>query len=158
MSRRLVADAIATRLVGVTHAVGYYSQIGRALPGAVDTPHDPPAKSPTDPRVAPYLIFWPGAGGDGPDPQLCGRTSGVSGDFAVTAAAGDIDDLLALIDRIDARLLGWTPTAAGVTASARITRRPGYVPPILTDPTKQPERLYARLEYLHTFDQGAPTP
>lgn len=154
ISRRLLASAVAARLLGVTNATGYYGQIGRLLPGAPDTtPLDPQPKSATDPRVRPYFVLYPGAGGQGPDPDAGDSAIDLTQPFRVTAAAGDIDDLLALIDRIDARLLHWTPdlgSPAGDGIHVGPLRRPPGVPataPVLTDTQHTPVRLYTPLQY-----------
>ncbi len=149
VSRRLVYGAIATRLTGVTNATGYYGQIGRplTLPAPVDWVADPPVKSAQDPSIKPYLILHPGPGIDGPDLALGETFDGIGLDFDVRAAAGDIDDLLALVDRIDARLLGWVPVLSGVVFG-QVTRFPGYRPPLLPDKTVSPERQFTPLKYV----------
>lgn len=152
ISRRLVANAVAARLVDVTNAVGYYGQIGRLLPGApADTPTEPQPKSANDARVKPYFVLYPGAGGQGPDPDAADQAVDLTQAFRVTAAAGDIEDLLALVDRIEARLLRWTPVLAGVTdVHVGYLRRPPGVPntpPVLTDTQHSPVRLYTPLQY-----------
>lgn len=153
ISRRLLANAVAARLLGVEHATGYYGQVGRLLPGAPDdTPVDPQPKSATDARVQPYFVHYPGAGGQGPDPDAGDQAVDLTHPFDVTAAAGDIEDLLALVDRLDARLLRWVPDlgAAGEGIHVGPVRRPPGVPasaPVLTDTQHSPHRLYARLQY-----------
>lgn len=153
ISRRLLANAVATRLLGVTNATGYYGQIGRLLPGApADTPTEPQPKSATDARVKPYFILYPGAGGQGPDPDAGDGAVDLTQPFQITAAAGDVEDLLALIDRIEARLLRWTPDLgeAGVGIHFGYLRRPPGVPntlPVLTDTQHSPVRLYTPLQY-----------
>lgn len=149
VSRRLVFGAIATRLTAVTNATGYYGQVGRplTLPAPTGWVADPPVKEATDPHVKPYFVLYPGPGVDGPDTPLVGLDDGLGLDFDVRAAAGDIDDLLALIDRLDAQLVGWIPVVAG-TVLGRIGRFPGYRPPLLPDKTVSPERQFAPLKYV----------
>lgn len=153
ISRRLLAGAVAARLLAVTNATGYYGQIGRLLPGAPDgTPVDPQPKSAKDARVRPYFVIYPGAGGQGPDPDAGDQAVDLTQPFQVTAAAGDVDDLLALVDRIEARLLRWTPDlgAAGEGLHIGYLRRPPGVPataPVLTDTQHSPVRLYTPLQY-----------
>lgn len=151
ISRRLVANTVAARLVGVTNATGYYGQVGRLLPGAPDTtPTEPPAKSSTDSRVAPYFVLYPGAGGQGPDPDTADQADDLTLPFQVTAAAGDIEDLLALVDRIHARLNRWTPDLGLTGVHVGYLRRPPGVPataPVLTDTQFSPVRLYTPLQY-----------
>jgi hypothetical protein len=154
ISRRLLANAVAARLVGVTNATGYYGQIGRPLttPAPTGWTADPQPKSPTDARVKPYFVLYPGAGGQGPDPDAADQAVDLTQPFRVTAAAGDIEDLLALIDRIEARLIHWVPDlgAAGDGIHIGSVRRPLGVPdtaPVLTDTQFNPHRLYTPLQY-----------
>lgn len=147
-SRRLLYGTIAARLATVPKALGYYGQMGRPLlDGAA--PSDPPAKSEDDPRVVPYYILEPGAGGDGPDTPVCGQGEDVTLDWRVRAAGGDIDDVLDMIDRLDAVLLGWVPTLSGVVCGP-VRRYPGVRPPLLTDDTVRPPRLFMPLQYTVT--------
>lgn len=146
MDRRTLADTVATRLAGVTNTTGYFGQIGRPLPGLeATTPKDPPAKSVQDPRVAPYFIYYPPAPGTHPDATLCGTGTPLVGGHVVTAVAGDVEDLAALVDRIDTLLHQWH-----IDMGSMLTRRPGYEAPQLIDNTHTPNRLYMRLEYLAT--------
>lgn len=154
ISRRLLANAVATRLVGVTNASGYYGQVGRALtlPAPSGWSADPQPKSATDVRVRPYFVLYPGAGGQGPDPDLADTAVDLTQPFQITAAAGDVEDLLALVDRIEARLLRWTPDLGTAGAGLHIgyLRRPPGVPataPVLTDTQHSPARHYTPLQY-----------
>lgn len=158
ISRRLLSNAVAAQLVGVTNATGYYGKVGNPLPGQQlisaggTVPDDPRPKSPHDSRVAPYFVLYPGAGGQGPDPDAADRAVDLTQPFRVTAAAGDTEDLLALIDRIEARLLRWTPELgpAGDGIHVGYLRRPPGVPdvaPILTDTQFTPHRVYTPLQY-----------
>lgn len=147
-SRRQLYGVVAAQLATVPNALGYYGQIGRPLVDGPAVP-DPPPKSPTDPRVQPYLILFPGAGTDGPDIPVCGAGEDVSLDFRVQTVGGDIEDALDLADRVDAVLLGWVPALAGVVCGP-VRRLPGSRPPLLTDVTVRPERLYLPLQYAFT--------
>lgn len=151
VSRRDLAHAVARHLLGVDDAVGYYGQVGWPLPDAPpDTPTDPPAKSPKDPRVAAYFVLYPGAGGQGPDPDAADQAIDLTMPFDITAAGGDREDVLALIDRLDAHLLSWTPDIGRDDVHVGYIRRPPGVPqnvPVLLDTQFQPVRHYARLQY-----------
>lgn len=151
ISRRLLFGTIATRLVGITNATGYYGQVGRPLtvPAPAGWVADPPVKADNDPRVKPYFVLYPGPGVDGPDSPLVGLDEGLGLDFDVRTAAGDVDDLLALVDRIEARLVGWVPVLAGVVCGP-VGRFPGYRPPFLPDKTVSPERQFTPLKYVLT--------
>lgn len=148
VSRRTVFSLVAIRLSTITNATGYYGQIGRPLilPAPVGWEADPPVKSAGDPRVKPYFVLYPGAGTDGPDLQLNGIDEGLNLSWQITAAGGDVEDVLALIDRLDARLIGWVPTDLG-TGFSPVGRLLGYRPPLLPDKTVSPERLFAPLQY-----------
>ena len=155
IDRRLILVAIATRLATVENAVGYVGQIGakNGLPGVTPTPEEPPAKSPTDLRVTPYFILEPGIGH-----PLTGEASAggpydafrdVDAPYVVRAAAGDVNDLLALVDRIDAVLRpagGWAPTVAGFQCGP-VVPQPGYDPQLLTDNDITPPRSFTPLQY-----------
>lgn len=154
VSRRQLAAAVGARLVGITNATGYFGRIGalNGLPGVDDTPADPPTKDDDTGRVRPYFILFPGVGRPGNEQTLDDTLVDVDWPLQVTAAAGDTDDLLALVDRIDARLHRWSPgaltTADGdivLTGSLRVPE--GYVPPVLTDRTVTPGRVYTPLQY-----------
>lgn len=178
---RPVASAIAARLVGVTNATGWVGEIGarNGLPGVTNTPDGPIAKSPDDPRVQPYFVLYPGIGTTAEETNLADTLVDVDIPIAITAAAGDIDDLLALVGRIDALLhrwapgtddgpgLGWfvydltlevwkwSPTADGYAQARRILagplrRTPGYTPQVLPDRQVTPLRHFTRLEYVTT--------
>lgn len=144
MNRRQLANAIATRLTGVTNAVGYYGQIGQALPGQTP-PKDPPLKTDGSGQVAPYFVFYPGALGDHPDAAVCRSDDPREGGFQITAAAGHVEDLMALVDRIDALLHQWHAEMQTMTK-----RRPGYEVPQLIDENVTPKRPYAPLQYQAT--------
>lgn len=150
-SRRLIFGAVAAQIAPVTNATGYYGQIGRAivLPAPAGWLPDPPPKSVDDPRVKPYYLLYPGAGGDGPDTPVTGGDDGLTIGFGIQVAGGDADDVEALVDRLEARVLGWIPTVAGIVFGP-IRRQPGYQPQMQTDDTKQPERLYVPLRYVLT--------
>lgn len=145
VSRRLIANAIAAQLVGVTNAAGFYGQVGRGLDGTLGG--EPQPKSATDPRVAPYFVFYPGPGGDGPDLEAAQLDDDITQGFSITAAAGDVEDLLALVDRITTRIYLWTPTVAGHVCG-RITYPLGFQPGAhLVDRQFDPHRLYVPLQY-----------
>lgn len=155
ISRRLILIEVATRLAAVTHATGYVGQIGarNGLPGVVSTPAEPPAKSPTDSRVQPYFILEPGVGRPGIRQDSLGGPADpfrdVDAPYVVRAAAGDVQDLLALVDRIDAVLRppgGWAPTFPGAVCGP-LAPQPGYDPPLLTDTSISPPRHYTPLQY-----------
>ncbi len=139
-------DAIGTRINAVTNATGYFGRIGRALPGAASKPPaDPPLKADGSGRVTPYFILYGGALGDLDEAALCGTDTPRQGDINLTAAAGELDDLVALVDRLHALLRDWH-----VDATTKLTTRPGYSPPVLVDEQHSPARLYTPLQYQAT--------
>ena len=152
VDRRAIAAAIGARLAGVTNATVYYGRVGAPVPDtddATDFPADPPVKDATagDMQVRPYLVLYPGPGGDGPDPSLGDPGGDLTFTVRITAVAAEADDLLALVDRIDAQLNRWTPTVDGAVCG-RMRPPEGYRPPFLIDRDVQPVRLYAPLEYV----------
>ncbi|GAW54744.1 hypothetical protein [Nocardioides sp. PD653] len=151
--RRILGRAVATRLVGVTNATGYYGQIGakNGLVVGTPAPADPPPKSPTDQRVAPYFILFPGIGRPTDEADLADTYVDLETPFTVQAAAGDVDDLLALVERIDALLWRWSPgvltTTSGPVVCGPLRTPPGYDPRLLIDQAKTPPRHYTPLQY-----------
>lgn len=155
-SRRAIANAVAMQLAGVDKATGYYGQIGRPLPGQQlvsaggTIPDDPQPKDPAngDLRVKPYFVFYPGAGRPGLEPDAGDSVTDLTMPLPTTAVGGDIEDLLALIDRIQARFDTWRPTVAGV-AFDRVRYPLGFDlgSALLVDDQFKPERLYVRLPF-----------
>jgi hypothetical protein len=149
ISRRALGNAIGARLLTVTHATGYYGQIGRALPGALTPPPaNPLPKSDLDERVQPYFILFPGLGSP-VDDQVDLGDSNVDLDwpFGITAAGGDAEDVVALVDRIHDALHRWAPTVAGIQCGP-IRVPAGYrVDRLLADRNTTPERLFLPLLY-----------
>lgn len=159
VSRRLVFGTIATRLSTISNATGYYGRVGRpiVLPAPTGWTADPQPKSAQDPTIRPYFVLYPGAGDDGPDQQLGDLDEGIDLPWRVTVAGGDPDDVLALADRVDARLLGWVPTLAG-HVFGRVTRLPGTQAPLLPDTTISPGRVFVPLQYSVTATSYAVAP
>lgn len=144
---RLLANATAIRIAGVPNLTVYYGQVGRRVPGDEVTPLDPPPKSPTDPRVKPYAVLFPGLAT--PTDELDLADTLVDGDFPiqVTVAAGDIEDLLAAVTRVHDRLYRWVPAVPGHVCGP-------FRPPTgfrldrhLVDQAFTPNRLYMPLQY-----------
>lgn len=153
INRRLVTNAIGERLATITHATGYYGQVGRPLPGQAlvqdggTIPADPPTKSPDDLRVRPYFVFFPSPGTPGSEVDLADTHVDLQLNLQVTAAGGDVADVLALVDRIHDALFRWAPTVPGVVCGP--LRYPfGWNPgPVRTDRDFVPARLYVPLQY-----------
>jgi hypothetical protein len=151
ISRRALAGAVASRAVGVTNATGYLGQIGamNGLPTVVNTPADPPTKTADDLRVKPYFILFPGAGEPGTEESAAGSADtfvDLDWPIQITAAAGDIDDLLGLVDRIHNRFFRWSPGKLGTDVfTGHLRVPPSYRPGVLTDKTVTPYRLYVPL-------------
>ena len=150
ISRRALANAVAAHAVGITNATGYLGQVSAmtGLPGVADTPADPPTKAAGDLRVKPYFVLFPGAGAPGDEDSIAGPADtfvDLDWPIAITAAAGDITDLLALVDRIHNRFYRWSPGRLGTVLTGHLAVPPGYAPGVLTDRTVTPHRLYVPL-------------
>lgn len=149
VSRAAVSDAVAARLALVSGATGYYGQIGRTLDGRLDV--DPPTKTDGTGRVRPYFIFFPPAGARGDQLDLAGTDPDMTWLCQITAAAGDVADLNALVDRIDATLGRWTPDVPGHRCGP-LHPPPGLdLGPVRADQTVQPPRLFLPLQYSTTI-------
>lgn len=153
ISRRLLSQSIAPRLIEkASTGIGYYGRVGRALPGqqlqpAGTIPADPPAKSLQDLRVKPYYVLYPSPGTPGGDEDLGATTDALDWIFQITVAGGDIDDVLALTDRIHGALHRWTPTVTGVLCGP-IGVPAGYNPgPVLLDRDVTPPRHFTPLQF-----------
>ncbi|WP_435744906.1 hypothetical protein [Nocardioides sp. SYSU DS0663] len=148
---RLLTLAVAERAKTITHATGYVGQVGamHGLPD-VDTPAEPPAKSPTDARVRPYFVLFPGVGTPGDEQDLADTYVDLDWPIQITAAGGDTYDVLALVDRIRGAFRRWSPGSLGV-GDDRFQTGPlqvpdGYDPgPLLVDRGVTPHRLYTPL-------------
>lgn len=149
ISTRVVALAVAQRLTTITTATIYLGQVGRRADGVID--NGPAAKSPSDPRVVPYAVIFPGFGGPGDEPDLGDATEDRVIPFPVTVAGGDPEDVLALADRIHAALWRWAPGLLGPTDSRFIAgplRTPlGYRAELLVDRGITPHRPFVPLRY-----------
>ena len=154
ISRRQLARAVATRLVGVTNATGYLGQIGalNSLPGVTGTPKSPPTKSADDLRVTPYFIVEPGIGGRRDETDLADTFTDLDYPVTIRAAAGDIEDLLALVDRIDVLLNRWSPGVLdgpdGPVLCGPMAPPVGYVAQLIQDNAVTPPRQFAPLQYV----------
>ena len=150
--RRLVADRVAARLATVTNAVGYFGQVGRGLDGELGG--DPAPKSKADLRVRPYFVLFPGGGSPGSEEDLADTYVDLEILFRISAVAGDMDDLLALIDRIDQCLRRWAPspiaTESGLVICGPLRPPPGYDPPVMTTENYTPPRHWIPLQYVLT--------
>lgn len=157
ITRRPIVAAVAERLTGVTNATGYVGAIGamNGLPGVTSTPAQPPTKSADDKRVQPYFVLYPGIGGTVDEQDLADTLVDIDYPVAITAAAGDVNDLLALVDRITALLWRWAPTdlppvAGRAVVAGPLRYPPGYAPPLLTDAAFTPARQYTQLQFVTT--------
>lgn len=122
------------------------------LPGVAETPNDPPLKSPgQDLRVRPYFVLFPSAGTPGTEADLADTYVDLDAMFRVSAVAGDVQDLLALVDRINDRLWRWSPGVIdapdGPVICGPLRIPPGYDPPVLTSENFQPPRHWVPLQY-----------
>lgn len=150
ISRRLLSNAMATRALGVTNATGYVGQVGamNGLPGNDDTtPADPPTKGAGDLRVQPYFILFSAVGVPGSELDLGDSLVDLDWPIQITAAGGDIDDVLALVDRIHNLFWRWTPAAADGVICGPLRVPDGWNPGVLTDRQFTPHRFYVPLRY-----------
>ena len=149
ISRRALLTAARERARLVTNATGWVGQIGAhyGLQPGVEAPADPPTKGNGDQRVKPYFVLYPGAGTPGDETDAADTLVDLDWPLRITAAAGDIDDLLALVDRIHALFWRWTPDLPNGIQAGPLRVPAGYDPGVITDRNVDPHRLYVPLLY-----------
>ena len=136
VSRAVMAELAKARLKQIENASHFVGQI----------PQTPPTVSAEDLRVLPYDVLWFGAGAPGDEQALAG---GVQDDttlrWMITAASGDPDWTLKLVDLIDALFNGWEPVIAGASVGTCVQDfDPG---PIVPGTGFSPTRYYLQLPY-----------
>lgn len=149
ISRRLLALATAERLhAQITWAPGYFGRIGVALPGHEgSTPLDPPAKGNGDDRVQPYYVLFPDAGRPTEEQDLADSYVDLLWPIRITAAGGDAEDVLELVDGIEAALYRWAPDIPDAVVGPFQHPDDGYDAPMLTDRDVTPHRIFIPLRY-----------
>lgn len=120
--------------------------IGNASHFVGEIPQTPPTVSADDLRVLPYDVLWPGAGAPGQEIALAGGAlSDTTMRWMITAASGDPDWTLKLVDLIDGLFNGWEPVIAGVSVGTCVQDfDPG---PIVPGSGFSPTRYYLQMPY-----------
>jgi hypothetical protein len=129
-----MADSVVARLAELTHDQAYETE-------AKDVP-----LLENSSLAAPYYVVHFGAGDPVVEPDLAGCAVELDWDFQVTCAAGVTTDVLALVDRVMAKLFRWTPVVAGFSPG-RLTVPPGYKPSVQLDRQVTPHRPYVALQF-----------
>lgn len=132
---RPVAAAVKARLEGIGNVIVYDSEATGV-----------PTIASGDQRAKPYVVFNPGVGDPMPEPDLGDQAVDLAWSFSVTCAAGLLEDLLALVDRVNASLFRWTPLVEGLVCG-QLHTPPGYSAPQLLDRSVMPHRPYVVLQF-----------
>ncbi|HEX8489317.1 MAG TPA: hypothetical protein VF642_12285 [Propionibacteriaceae bacterium] len=105
----------------------------------------------SDGRVKPYAILWPGAGTPGPELDLGDTVVDLDWLIQITCAGGFVEDVQALVTRVDAAFYRWTPVIEGLSCGP--FRPPaGYDPgPVRLDISISPNRPFLPLQYRTTI-------
>lgn len=141
IDRRALAAAVKARLDTVTNATHWLGE-----------PTDPlPTIAGSDGRVQPYTILWAGAGTPTLEQDAADTAVDLDWLIQVTCAGGYVDDVLALVTRVDAALYRWAPTVDGLVCGP--LRPPtGFDPgPVRLDRDVTPHRPFVPLQYRSTI-------
>lgn len=139
IDRRLLTNTAFARLQTVTHATACLGE-----------PTDPlPADG--DGYVQPYTILWPGAGTLTLEQNIADTSVDLDWLIQITCAAGYVEDLQALVTRVDAAFMRWIPDLPGLVCGP-FKPPPGYDPgPMRLDRDETPHRPFLPLQYRCTI-------
>lgn len=136
ISRRLLAAAVDARLrAEIAGVTGYRTE-------AVDVP----IVANSNGRAAQYWVLTVSAGTPTDQQDLGDSVVDLDWLIQVTAAAGDEDDVLELVQRIDAALHRWAPTVSDLVCGP-LRPPPGYDALLQLDRSVQPHRPFVPLQY-----------
>jgi len=151
--RRVVTDALVTRLETIPNLTVYLRRVGFVrgvtdAPGGQEVP--PPTVSVTDRRVRPYVVVYPTAGMNA-HPRLDYAVPGLVWDVQLTCVAGDESAIDPVVDLVTGCLDGWRPVFPGPydqVVNGPFAAVPGYDPgPVRRDDDVTPARFWTPLEY-----------
>lgn len=133
----LIIDRVRTTLAGVTMYDG-------------EVPKTPPSVSAHDPRVAPYVVYWPDLGHPGFDDGNTelgdgGRDLVYTPQF--TCVAGYRTACTHLIDRLHAALNGWIPPVPAEWSASPMRVPPGYTTRLTREDDITPPRFSGFPQY-----------
>lgn len=110
----------------------------------------PAPVSPSDPRVAPYIVYWPDTGHPGFDD---GNTELGDGQHDLvytpqfTCVAGYPEALAGLVDDLHAALNGWRPDVPAEWGAGPLRVPPGYTARAIREDDVTPVRFSAFPQY-----------
>lgn len=136
ISRYLLLQAIKTRLeTAVTNCEVYLGE-----------PTDVPRIGSTQ-YVVPHAALYPSPGTPSDEQDVADTATDLDWLFQVTLAAGFVNDLTALVTRVDDVLYRWTPAVPGLVCGP-VKPPPGFDPgPLRFDRDVTPHRPYLPLQY-----------
>lgn len=111
-----------------------------------EVPATPRPVSASDPRVAPYIVYWPDVGhpgfDDGNTELACGHRDLVyTPQF--TCVAGYREAVAHLLDRLHAALNGWAPEVPAQWSASPMRVPPGYTARLIREDDVTPARFSA---------------
>lgn len=130
-----VSAAVMARLGTVSNATGFEGE-------AVNVPLIPGG----DGRAKPYWVYRPGAGDPAVEPDLGDCAVELAWSMSLTCAAGTVEDLLHLVDRVNTALYRWIPTVAGYVCGP-LRPPPGFRTSVQLDRSTTPHRPFMVLEF-----------
>lgn len=133
ISRKALSDAVKARAATITNCTVYLGE-----------PTNVPA---TNGFVVPHVALYPGTGTPSDEQNQADTSEDLDWLLQVTVVAGYVDDLMALLTRVDAAFYRWTPTVTGLVSGP--LRPPlGYEPgPVRFDRDVTPHRPWLPLQY-----------
>lgn len=130
------------------------ARLAEALPNVTvypgEAPSTPPPLSANDPRVKPYIVYWPDTGHHGFDPgdtELGGGHLDLVYTPQFTCVAGYQTACTNLIDWVDAALNGWRPPVPADWSAGPMRVPPGYTTRITREDDITPPRFSGFPQY-----------
>lgn len=133
ISRKALSDAANARAQTITNCTVYLGE-------PTNVPN-------TNGFVVPHVALYPGTGTPSDEQNQADTTEDLDWLLQVTVVAGYVDDLMALLTRVDAAFYRWTPTISGLVCGP--LRPPlGFDPgPLQFDKDVTPHRPFLPLQY-----------
>lgn len=143
--RKKLGDLVIAHAETLTGVKVYRGQVDSALPIIQTNGANDPSG-----RVAPYLVFYLGAGAPSLEEDVADANVDLLWSFQVNCAAGFEQDCARLIDRVDALFYRWSPPRGSIPGLVfgRMKPPPGYDPgPVRLNDAVNPPRFWLPRQY-----------